>query len=180
MWLCHVLQKLRIIPTLIYAEKTTFATSFEEALNTHQSAKKYWRLFAITPVNVFLRTSVGAYSNMTDYSVKYISINILNKILQMVVPKTGDYNQMGVKWNCSFATRFFLSCKQFHFGNVSERERCFKLGLSTSEADTQSENSVSFFFKRFLPFAHTPTETPAETMISHYIYNLPNRPDKRT
>ena len=86
---------------------------------------------------------------MTDYPVKYISINILNKILQMVVPKTGDYNQMGVKWNCSFGTRFILSCKQFHFGSVSERERCFKLGLSTSEADTQSENSVSFFSNVF-------------------------------
>ena len=105
---------------------------------------------------------------MTDYSVKYISINILNKILKMVVPKTGNYNQMGVKWNCSFATRLILSCKQFYFGSVSERERCFKLGLSTSEADTQSENSVSFFFKRLLPFAFTLTETPAETMISPF------------
>ena len=55
--------------------------------------------------------------------------------------------------NISCLTRFILSCKQFHFGSVSECERCFKLGLSTSEADTQSDNSVNFFFKYFLPFA---------------------------
>ena len=29
--------------------------------------------------------------------ILYISINILNKILQMVVPKTSDYTQMVVK-----------------------------------------------------------------------------------
>ena len=55
----------------------------------------------------------------------------------MAVPKTVDYNQKDVKWNCNFATWFILSCKQFHFGSVSECEHCFKLGLSTSEADTQ-------------------------------------------
>ena len=156
--------------------KNNFCDVFEEALNTHQSAKKYWRLFAITKVLRKNFIGVGSYSNMSDYLVKYISINVLNEILQMVVPQTGDYNQMDVKWNCSFATWFILSCKKLHFWSVGERERCFKLGLSTSEADTQSENSVSFFFKRFLPFTFTPTETPAETMISHY---LPNRPDKR-
>ena len=31
-----------------------------------------------------------------------------------------------------------VNCKQFHFGWVSERERCFKLGLSSSEAETKS------------------------------------------
>ena len=70
---------------------------------------------------------------------------------------------------CSVATWFILSCKQFHFDSVSECECRFKPGLSTSEADT-----VSFFFKRFLPFAFTLTET----MTSHY--NLPRQPDKRT
>ena len=80
---------------------------------------------------------MGTYSNRSAYSVKYISINILNKILQMVVPNTGDYNQRVGKWNCSFATWFILSCKQFHFDSVSECECCFKLGLSTSEAEWQ-------------------------------------------
>ena len=36
--------------------------------------------------------------------------------------------------------------KQFHFGRVSEREHCFKLGLSTSEVDTQSDNLVNFIY----------------------------------
>ena len=74
-------------------------------------SKKYCRLFAIAEV-------LDTYSNMSSYSVKYISINILNKIPQMAVPKNSDYNQRGVKWNCSFAARFILSCKQVHFGSV--------------------------------------------------------------
>ena len=35
-------------------QKNNFCDVFEAALNTHQSAKKYWRLFAITPVKLFL------------------------------------------------------------------------------------------------------------------------------
>ena len=37
----------------------------------------------------------------------------------------------------------------FHFGSVSEHERCFKPKLRISESDTQSDNLVSFFFKCF-------------------------------
>ena len=75
-------------------------------------SKKYCRLFAITEVLRKNFTGVGAYSNMSAYLVKYISINILNKVLQMAVPTTGNYNQMGVKWNCSFVyTRFILSLR---------------------------------------------------------------------
>ena len=84
-------------------------------------------------------TRAGAYSNMIAYSAKYIYINIFNKILQMAVPKTDDYNQRGVKWNCSFATWFILSCKQFQFGSVSVGEHCLKLRLNTSEAQWYTE-----------------------------------------
>ena len=77
-------------------------------------SKKYCRLFAIAEVLRKNFTRVGAYLNMSTYSkpVKYmyIFINILNKILQTAVPKTGNYNQMGIKWKCSFATQFILSC----------------------------------------------------------------------
>ena len=138
--------------------KNNFCNVFEVALNTHQSAKN---------IVDFLQLRKSDFTGMGAYLNKYISINILNKILQIAVPKTS-----GVKWNRSFATWFILSYKQLHFGCVSERECCFKLGLSTSEADTQSDNSFSFFFRCFLPFAFTPTET----MISHY--NLPCWTDK--
>ena len=56
-------------------------------------SKKYCRLFAIAEVLRENFTGVGTYLNMSAYSVKYISVNILNKILQMSVLKTGDYNK---------------------------------------------------------------------------------------
>ena len=95
---------------------------------------------------------------MSAYSVKYISINILNKIIQMAVTKTCDYNQMGVKWNCSFVTQFILSCKQFHFGRVSERERCFKLGLRSSEADRQSSRRFGQLLFQMFSSIHIHTD----------------------
>ena len=116
------------------------------ALNWHQWAQGIVEFLQLqfSPEKEFYR---GGHLLKHEHLLKHISINILNKIPQMVVPKTGDHNQRGVKWKCS--------CKQFHFDSVSEHERCFKLELrlSTSEADTQSDNLVSFFFKCFLSLA---------------------------
>ena len=70
-------------------------------------------LFAITEVLRKNFTGLGAYS------VKCISINILNKILQMAVPTTGDYNQRVVKFfvmqSCCCLCWFSIKIKGTNF-----------------------------------------------------------------
>ena len=102
MCLRHVWQKVRIIPTLTLKKldcsviitfyfcrcrKKQLLCWLRSGTKHTSISKKYCRLIAITEVLRKNFTWVGAYS------VKYISVNILNKTLQMAVPKTSDYNQ---------------------------------------------------------------------------------------